>query len=104
MLDKSNRQRAWRYVAISLGLASFACFGVAIYLILLYANTLPRVPQPELGRVYSLNNHGTVVYLTQRENFALIGLFIVSVALFTIFAWLTGAWRWRGNRSGQQTH
>jgi hypothetical protein len=77
-----DRRVAWRRIAIGLGLTALTLFGAAIYITLLYANTRPTSPRPELGRIYSLNTHGTVVYLTHVENLTQIGLFTVSVVLF----------------------
>ncbi len=46
-----------------------ASFVVAwLYLFYSYSQSLPKVPQPEAGRTYSLNNHGSVVYLTKDED------------------------------------
>jgi hypothetical protein len=39
-----------------------------------YANTRPRAMTVVDGRVYGLNLHGDVVYLTRREKFLLDGL------------------------------
>jgi hypothetical protein len=39
-----------------------------IALFLQYAGTRPRSPQPETGRIYSINNQGTIVYLSLSEN------------------------------------
>ena len=52
---------------------------------------MPKTPDPESGRVYSLAvNHGVVVYVTQHElalaNFVLYGVFVMGFLLFgTVF-------------------
>ena len=54
---------------------------------------LPVSPQPEIGRVYPSNNHGSVVYLTRAEDNLLTGLgFSVVVPFFIGYA-LNKRWR-----------
>jgi len=43
---------------------------LSVYLHKEYADTRPLQPRPEEGRVYPLNVHGTVVYLTKIEDIA----------------------------------
>jgi hypothetical protein len=38
--------------------------------------------QPELGRIYPLRTHGSVVYLTCDEHYFLYSLIFISVAMF----------------------
>jgi hypothetical protein len=55
------------------------------------AYTRPEKPQPEIGRIYPLNIHGTVVYLTKKEDLQMKWLFhggtiiFVIIGLFTYF-------------------
>jgi hypothetical protein len=44
------------------GLALAFGFGISFYY-----RDLPDKPQPELGRIYPLNNHGYYTYMTKRE-------------------------------------
>jgi hypothetical protein len=39
-----------------------------------FARTRPRMPEPNAGRTFSLNNHGTVVFLDRSEDAVLNGL------------------------------
>ena len=41
-----------------------------------YADTRPRVRQPETGRIYAHSTQGTVVYLTIGEQMSLWGLLV----------------------------
>jgi hypothetical protein len=59
-------------------LASFA-FGGSFYF-----RNLPRDPQPELGRIYPLNNHGVLLYMTEREELQQNRSFILSGVLFAV--------------------
>ena len=51
-----------------------------------YAFTRPAVRQPGAGRVYPLDTHGTVVYLTSHEHFLLYSLMVVGVVCFFLTA------------------
>jgi len=55
----------------------FSCLSVGIYLNYYYINNMPRNPQPELGRVNQLNVHGSIVYLTKKEDSQLNWLFTI---------------------------
>lgn len=79
--------RASRLARI-LGAFALALWLGFIALFLQYAGTRPRSPQPETGRIYSINNHGTIAYLNQSEDLQLwltsgsaVAIFIVAVAL-----------------------
>ena len=69
-------------------LGAFASFFFGISF---YYRDLPNKPQPELGRIYPINNHGFPLYLTKQEqleqtwSFVLAGLLAVSVALIDRF-------------------
>ena len=51
-----------------------------VYLINEYGRTLPKEPQPSIGRIIKLNNHGTVVFLTRDEDSRLTWLFTGGMA------------------------
>ena len=40
-----------------------------LYLIYSYDGSMPRAPQPHDGRVYPLNTHGSIVYLTKSQHY-----------------------------------
>ncbi len=69
-----------------LGWLSLVIWLSFIYLFLQYDATRPTVPQPAEGRVYSSNNHGHVVYLTEREEDYLHCLMGVAIGLFVVAA------------------
>ena len=54
---------------------------------------LPRNPQPESGRVYSSNNHGSVVYLNKQEDNLLLFLQLGAGVSFVIGYFLNHRWR-----------
>jgi hypothetical protein len=80
-----------KIIAIFLCVAMFICLGLGVYLDNHYAYTRPEKPQPEIGRVYPLNIHGTIVYLTKKEDLQMkwlfrgMMIFFVLIALFTFF-------------------
>jgi hypothetical protein len=51
-----------------------------------FDGTRPHVADPTVGRVYSLNTHGSVVYLNAQEHWLLAGLF----ATFAVFGVIGG--------------
>ena len=44
----------------------------------------PNIPDPGKGRVYPLNTHGSIVYLTQGERSALYGLIAPGATFFLL--------------------
>lgn len=71
-------------IAIFLGAAFVLCLGLWIYLNNHYAYARPNKPQPEIGRIYPLNIHGTIVFLTEKEDLQLKGLFYGTMLFFGI--------------------
>ena len=71
--------------------AGFAMFVVGfshLYLWFQYVHTRPRFVQPEQGRVYALNNHGLIVYLTKDEQFRLDLLMWTEITFGLCFFWI----------------
>ena len=82
-------RRAAKVVAMTCSIAALVCFGFAISF---YYRGLPDKPQPAVGRIYPLDNHGLITYMTEREErqqrrgFIGFGvLFAVAVALDLLF-------------------
>src|ERR1700691_3511973 len=72
----------WRFLevvaaTVGLGLA-LASWGLWMH----YAYTRPRALDTSMGRVYSLNTHGLVVYLNGNEQFLLYYLMVLGGLLF----------------------
>jgi len=55
-------------IIISLGVLTLLCLGVSVFFSIYYVNSMPEIPAPELDRVYPLNVHGTIVYLTKNQD------------------------------------
>ena len=64
MTKSPDKRKAAKIVAMSCVVGALVCFffGVSFYY-----RDLPSHPQPELGRLYPLNNHGFVMYMTKQE-------------------------------------
>jgi hypothetical protein len=60
--------------------AAFA-FGISFYY-----RGLPHIPQPELGRIYPLNNHGYLLFMTHSEQMQQEVSFVISGLLFVVAA------------------
>ena len=84
-----TRQRRF---ARGLAIVSGAAFMAYRGLFVLYANTKPRLPDPSIGRIHSINNHGKIAYLNGAENLLLDGLVGTAVTLFGI-AFAVDRWK-----------
>ena len=73
------RQRA---VARWLVAAALLIWSVFFCLTFQYQNSLPTVADEQSGRVYSLNEHGHIVYLTLGEQCGLFALIFAAVGCF----------------------
>jgi hypothetical protein len=67
----------------ALGLISWICF-IELYIYLNY--TRPHNIDVAAGRIYSLNNHGSIAYLTRSEHIFLYTFACVAAALFVVAA------------------
>jgi hypothetical protein len=68
---------------------SIAAFGTRLWISQSFLSSHPRMPIPDQGLVYAINNHGSHVYLTDTEvtGLALLWIaFLVSVLLSGIIA------------------
>ena len=68
-----------KIIAIVIQVVIIASLGLWIYLNYHYAYTRPRIPQPDMGRIYPLHVHRTTIYLTQQEDVQLNCLFWTAV-------------------------
>lgn len=73
-----------KIIAIIIVTIIFTCLGLYSYLSNHYICTLPEKPQPEIGRIYPFDVHGTIVYLTQQEDSQLRWLFGTMMAFILI--------------------
>jgi hypothetical protein len=54
---------------------------LAMAMFLMYSSSKPQVPQPQEGRTYDINNHGSVVYLTKSEYYRMWGIGFSGLAM-----------------------
>lgn len=64
-----------------------AVFSVRFCAEVFFGFVLPQASVPGVGRVYQLNEHGTVVYLTYWEHL-IVGPFSSAVILVLLLVWL----------------
>ena len=76
------RMGPWKMVEISLGVASLLLALGDFWLWNQYARSLPIVENLAEGRLYPLNTHGHIVYLTRFEHTLLYALIFSSAAFF----------------------
>lgn len=77
-LRKPNR---WDITAVAMGVA-FASFGYFLFLWFRFMDTQPRRPEPTLGLIYSMNNHGSYYYLSATK----VTQLSMPLIIFAIFA------------------
>jgi hypothetical protein len=64
--------------------ASLCTWFSSVFVWLYFDANRSRVARPESGRIFPLNTHGSVVYLTAGEHHFLYGLMSAAVFLFLI--------------------
>jgi len=62
-------------VTVLLVIIAISCIGLLVFLSIYYMHTMPDTPQIEAKRVYPLNIHGNIVYLTKGQDLLLKLLF-----------------------------
>jgi len=75
-----NAVKALQIMCLGASFVSFF-FGISFYY-----RDLPNRPRPELGRIYPLNNHGYLLYLTRQEHLQQMWSGVLFVVLFAFFA------------------
>ncbi len=70
----------------------FACFIAGVYLQYKFIYTLPETPQSSIGRIYQLNVHGSIVYLTRGEHLLLEWLFWTGGAATAAIIIISAIW------------
>jgi hypothetical protein len=81
-----NIERLWKRAGIVVGLIGLAGIVWTASIWYRYQRTLPRHPDPVVGRVYPLNVHGIVVYQTGDERNWLDEIQYSSIAVFAASA------------------
>jgi hypothetical protein len=82
-------KRSARYDVVSaIAAVCAASFGTEMFLFFSYFNSHPTKPNPALGLIHALNNHGSYVYLSEAEWTGLsllrTAFFVGSVSIFVI--------------------
>lgn len=86
-LTRQDMKKSARYDVVSALFALCAAsFGTEMFLFFSYFNSHPTTPNPSLGLIHALNNHGSYVYLSETEWTGLSLLRTAfAVGLFSIF-------------------
>ena len=82
----------YKKIMILIAAIALICIFSGVYLDYHYVYTRPPTPQPEIGRIYKLNVHGTIAYLTKEEDLQLNYLFWVGFISIIIGAIITYIW------------
>ena len=88
MTQQGSRQVLATVVVALMAISWIGFIALQIY----YGDTRPRLPDEMCGRIYPLNNHGAVVYLTKSEQVALWCLEGGAFTLFVVAASLRRSW------------
>jgi len=75
-------RRVWKWVEVAVAIIGVSLALSSAELWMHYAYTRPTIPNSGIGRIYSLNTHGSVVYLNSHEQSLLNSLMIVGGAFF----------------------
>jgi hypothetical protein len=78
-MSREYVSRAWKYIGLASGIAWLVFFFAAVALWIRYDQTRPLLADPNVGRVYPLSTHGSVVYLVFAERLGLYGLIAVAI-------------------------
>ena len=88
--------KQWTTVARCLGILAVICtVGAAS---LYYLPNLPREPRPDLGNIYPIQNHYTVIYWTKTQLLAYRVLRASAISLYCVtflILWRLGLLTWR---------
>ena len=80
-----------QYIHNSIGWLALAEFMGLIVLTQYYQATRTEFPESKLGRIYELNEHGRIVYLTLPEHCLVLFLFLCPLVLIILgFMFFTG--------------
>jgi hypothetical protein len=69
------------YMMIAIGLGGGLTY---VYAFDYFKATAPRSPKPEEGEIYALNNHGTVVFLSNSQRWVLTIIGVAGVAVAAV--------------------
>jgi len=81
MSNKSARVRVWLVIQTIIGVAALSTWFGYIAMFEHFDATRPTTPDAGAGRIIPQNNHGHVVYLTEREEKKLLRLQYCSIGL-----------------------
>ena len=83
-MNTPQRGRAMGILKTVSAVLALSCWTTGFVLWYRYAFTRPDVRQPDTGRVFPLNTHGTVVYLNSAEHLLLYSLITAGVVCFLV--------------------
>ena len=81
-IDHKRGQTLWKVLEIAAGVVALALWLTSVFLWMHYASTRPHSLDAGSGRIYPLNTHGSVVYLTCRENLFIAALTVGGIIVF----------------------
>lgn len=89
MENRMGTRKVWTILEVVSAVLALGLFLIHMSLWEQYAHSRPTVPDPAVGRIYALNEHGVVVYLNSAEKYRL-DLFIWAAGGCFLLAILIG--------------
>lgn len=80
----TSGSRVTRTLKILSGVLALGCWFSWFFLWKYFDAHKPDTPEPSKGMIYPLNTHGSIVYITQNEHYALYGLIVAAIAFFLL--------------------
>ncbi len=83
--DAVDRRRVitpWKALEVGAAVVAVIVWLTSIFLWMYYDSARPRIADPGIGRIYRLNTHGSIVYLTRGEHVLLKALMLMGGVCF----------------------
>jgi hypothetical protein len=77
-VDGRRSTMLWKALEIGALVVAVVVWFTSMQLWTHYGDTRPRIPEPDAGRIYQLNTHGSIAYLTRPEELLLYGLMLIA--------------------------
>jgi cell division protein YceG involved in septum cleavage len=95
--SRDRMKLARQTLIVLLVVTVFASVLTCAYIHISYGSSMPRTPQPEVGRIYPLRvNHGTLVYVNRQEldraNFVFHPVFLFGMCSVLALAFIKQYW------------
>jgi hypothetical protein len=74
----------WKTTKIVSGVLGIAFWNLSVFVWMYFDSHRPKIYMAEDGRIFPLNSHGSIVYLTAGEHYFLYGLMAAGIGFFLL--------------------